>query len=100
MHNRIFFCPYFVEKSTLLWYNLEDLGNYQQIEFREVFWHGYAKIPRPTSQNAITEGDLNVICGADFIHEHVAERNANVRFIHILAATVRALNSCDLGKNR
>ena len=26
MHNRIFFCPYFVEKSTLLWYNLEDLG--------------------------------------------------------------------------
>ena len=78
MHNRIFFCPYFVEKSTLLWYNLEDLGNYQEIEFREVFWHGYAKIPRLTSQNAITEGDLECI----------------------LAATVKVLNSCDLGKNR
>ena len=25
---------------------------------REVFWHKYAKIPRHTSQNAITEGDL------------------------------------------
>ena len=25
-HNRIFFCSYFVEKSILLWYNLEDLG--------------------------------------------------------------------------
>ena len=25
---------------------------------REVFWHKYAKIPRYTSKNAITEGDL------------------------------------------
>ena len=25
---------------------------------REVFWHKYAKIPRHTSKNAITEGDL------------------------------------------
>ena len=29
--------------------------------FREVFWHEYAKIPRHTSQNAITEGDFKCI---------------------------------------
>ena len=28
---------------------------------REVFWHKYAKIPRHTSQNAITEGDFKCI---------------------------------------
>ena len=28
---------------------------------REVFWHEYAKIPRHTSQNAITEGDFKCI---------------------------------------
>ena len=26
--------------------------------FREVFWHEYAKIPRHTSQNSITAGNL------------------------------------------
>ena len=26
-----------------------------------MFWHVYAKIPRPTSQNAITEGDFSCI---------------------------------------
>ena len=30
----------------------------QKVVSREVFWHEYAKIPRHTSQNAITEGDL------------------------------------------
>ena len=29
--------------------------------YREVFWHEYAKIPRHTSQNAITEGDYKCI---------------------------------------
>ena len=29
--------------------------------YREVFWHEYAKIPRHTSQNAITEGDFKCI---------------------------------------
>ena len=29
--------------------------------YREVFWHEYAKIPRHTSQNAITEGDFTCI---------------------------------------
>ena len=28
---------------------------------RKVFWHVYAKIPRHTGQNAITEGDLECI---------------------------------------
>ena len=28
---------------------------------REVFWHKYAKIPRHTSKNAITEGDFKCI---------------------------------------
>ena len=28
---------------------------------REVFWHEYAKIPRHTSKNAITEGDFKCI---------------------------------------
>ena len=28
---------------------------------REVFWHKYAKIPRHTSKNAVTEGDFNYI---------------------------------------
>ena len=26
-----------------------------------MFWHGYAKIPRHTSKNAITEGDFKCI---------------------------------------
>ena len=33
----------------------------QQVVSREVFWHEYAKIPRHTSQNAITEGDFKCI---------------------------------------
>ena len=33
----------------------------QQTLFREVFWHEYAKIPRHTSKNAITEGDFKCI---------------------------------------
>ena len=33
----------------------------QQPLYREVFWHEYAKIPRHTSQNAITEGDFKCI---------------------------------------
>ena len=28
---------------------------------REVFWHKYAKIPRHTSKNAITEGDFKCV---------------------------------------
>ena len=33
----------------------------QQPLSREVFWHIYAKIPRHTSKNAITEGDFKCI---------------------------------------
>ena len=33
----------------------------QQPLSREVFWHIYAKIPRHTSKNAITEGDFQCI---------------------------------------
>ena len=33
----------------------------QQPLSREVFWHKYAKIPRHTSKNAITEGDFKCI---------------------------------------
>ena len=33
----------------------------QKVVSREVFWHVFAKIPRHTSQNAITEGDLKCI---------------------------------------
>ena len=33
----------------------------QKVVSREVFWHEYAKIPRHTSQNAITEGDFKCI---------------------------------------
>ena len=33
----------------------------QQVVSREVFWHVFAKIPRHTRQNAITEGDLECI---------------------------------------
>ena len=33
----------------------------QQVLSREVFWHVFAKIPRHTRQNAITEGDLECI---------------------------------------
>lgn len=33
----------------------------QQPLSREVFWHIYAKIPRRTSKNAITKGDLKCI---------------------------------------
>ena len=33
----------------------------QQPLSREVFWHKYAKIPRHTSKNTITEGDFKCI---------------------------------------
>ena len=33
----------------------------QQPLSREVFWHIYAKIPRHTSKNAITEGDFKCV---------------------------------------
>ena len=33
----------------------------QEPLYREVFWHEYAKIPRHTSQNAITDGDFKCI---------------------------------------
>ena len=36
-------------------------GNYSVAIIREVFWHKYAKIPRHTSKNAITEGDFKCI---------------------------------------
>ena len=37
----------------------------QKVVFREVFWHIFAKIPRHTRQNAITEGDLECILTRD-----------------------------------
>ena len=33
----------------------------QKVISREVFWHVFAKIPRHTRKNAITEGDLECI---------------------------------------
>ena len=33
----------------------------QKVVSREAFWHVFAKIPRHTRQNAITEGDLECI---------------------------------------
>ena len=41
--------------------NTGYMSHYSQVIFREVFWHEYAKIPRHTRQNAITEGDLECI---------------------------------------
>ena len=46
---------------------------------REVFWHEYAKIPRHTSQNAITEGDFKCILarnceGTEQLHENEKKR--------------------------
>ena len=36
-----------------------------------MFWHEYAKIPRHTSQNAITEGDFKCIlaCNCEFTEQ-------------------------------
>ena len=41
--------------------NVPAFVTIQQVVSREVFWHEYAKIPRHTSQNAITEGDFKCI---------------------------------------
>ena len=41
--------------------NTGYMSHYSQVIFREVFWHEYAKIPRHTSKNAITEGDFKCI---------------------------------------
>ena len=41
--------------------SLEERGNYSVGISREAFWHVFAKIPRHTRQNAITEGDLECI---------------------------------------
>ena len=39
---------------------MQDVYKRQPL-YCEVFWHEYAKIPRHTSQNAITEGDYKCI---------------------------------------
>ena len=41
--------------------SLEERGNYSVGISREAFWHVFAKIPRHTRQNAITEGDVECI---------------------------------------
>ena len=41
--------------------NIKNDSNYSVAIIREVFWHKYAKIPRHTSKNAITEGDFKCI---------------------------------------
>ena len=41
--------------------SLEERGNYSVGISREAVWHVFAKIPRHTRQNAITEGDVECI---------------------------------------
>ena len=41
--------------------NIKNDNNYSVVIIREVFWHKYAKIPRHTSKNAITEGDFKCV---------------------------------------
>ena len=41
--------------------NIKNDSNYSVAIIREVFCHKYAKIPRHTSKNAITEGDFKCI---------------------------------------
>ncbi len=54
----------YVTRSLALYLTLTGLTleeYYEQVISREVFWHVFAKIPRHTRQNAITEGDLECI---------------------------------------
>ena len=59
--------------------NVPAFVTIQQVVSREVFWHEYAKIPRHTSQNAITEGDFKCILarnceGTEQLHENEKKR--------------------------
>ena len=46
---------------------------------REVFWHEYAKIPRHTSQNAITEGDFLCILARNCEGTEQLQKNNNAK---------------------
>ena len=71
--------------------NVPAFVTIQQVVSREVFWHEYAKIPRHTSQNAITEGDFKCILARNCEGTEQLRKDTDARHRKTVRRSVRKI---------